>query len=1657
MLRAQTRGNSAPVLNFLDFGGVGDNSTDNAAAWNALDAYILSIGTGDQEAARVNVPAGIYKMSPVTLTASYIIECAGDEGTEFRPMTSAQSHLFEFTGRVAEMTHFGILGWPTRDPADFALVGIITDGGEYTFHSYRVYNVVQGFWHKRGRRYSNERGSIGVLGEGGVGIRLGGIDNAANPLTAQSCVDNPITAQSWASTSGGIVTFTTTSAHGFAPYDYFIIYGATPSGYNGTFQAVSGTTGSTLRARLTADPGASSVLGTMTVATFVATETTRVRRARKFNIYGSSPNGYNGQWTANTGSSGNTLVACLSSNPGTSTVLGTSSSARGWGATSSETRIGPNLAVYSGASSTQLQNLLGQSWSGGVVTFTTEIEHNMSVGDRFTVRNSIPTGYNGTFTATAVDERLVSAALVTNPDLTLNPVLSQAWSVGVTTYTVTAAHNLAAGDTFTISGSVPTGYSGTFTAAAGTTGTTIVTNDITVDPGASSTLGNLIVYGEIYGRYNGTAILCDTDNGATIIENIESGSCDYFLRIADTLQLGDLTGDNYRGTGFVKLRGVTTGNCGTAGVSIEANGRSFKAFSSSFSAPGNAGASGVIINSTMASPQFTGCEWHYCRGDAIKVENAYSVAVKGSIISDIGTRGGGAPGIGLRCINGDADVYFSENTINPDLQVNTSATMDYAVLLAADDGSDVFTGTVYASSNSIRNMNIADYGNLSTSGTLVTSDDEADFVVAPSTSTAAQFEDLVSTNDVVWITEPFTTTWTETCDLSAFDGKKIVILPCDGPVITSSATPAIRVGGDNHRFEGDWWIKCSTETSVDTLCVEVAANSYRHYWDTFKPEDFGIGMQGTKGVIREIITRNFEPLNLLSYGKRFYSTAGESEIGLLRDDRIYTSITDTDADNCIMYSIGPNVGSGGLLGFEHGGGLLYGAKHALHVWATVPILTQSWAANVVTYTTEEPHGVQVGNEFKIVGSVGTGGGAAGYSGTFTAIAGTTDKTLTATLLTDPGASTTLGTFGPASLGVTKYAMTPRSIRWENFTRRAGTNTSYKFDAGADVVMLNCKSDDPGVATTATGATWSGGTATFALAADSGVRVGDYFYTAGWTPSGYNGTLRAITGTTGTSVKATIADPGGAGTGGTFSSEAHGVHLGPYFQGTFSWTGGQFHEHSNAIRNEATTAESVVIQDTLIYNSSNNDKAGVWSGYYQDPSCQNVTLANIISGTADSWRGAYATITFSGLPVAGETITFNGTVVTFRAAASSLLYEVTIGASAAATATNLVNFLNATNATAFNAISASVDSTGLIVTIVHYPGTVGNSYTLTEAATNVAVSGGGTLGGGTGTGFQKYGFEGFTSGKRGCIGINLNGNNNLSGAFSTQAPRVLPSGGGTGVINDDRQTVTISGMFPITWTVTATTSLTLPTSGTLTTTGANTFTAAQIVEVTDNSNAALRVTQLGTGNALLVDDAANPDSTPFVINNAGQVISGYTTTVAMSGGATPRYQAVSTTQLLSGFGAALWNSTVTSGPTMRLAHSRGSTIGTHSVLSNNGVMGEVIFEGSDGTGFIEGAAITAEVDGTPGTNDLPGRMLFHTTADGAATRTERARIDNKGNVVINTAAIATTATDGFLYVPSCAGTPTGTPTTYTGRIPIVVDSTNNKLYFYSGGAWRDAGP
>ena len=90
-----------------------------------------------------------------------------------------------------------------------------------------------------------------------------------------------------------------------------------------------------------------------------------------------------------------------------------------------------------------------------------------------------------------------------------------------------------------------------------------------------------------------------------------------------------------------------------------------------------------------------------------------------------------------------------------------------------------------------------------------------------------------------------------------------------------------------------------------------------------------------------------------------------------------------------------------------------------------------------------------------------------------------------------------------------------------------------------------------------------------------------------------------------------------------------------------------------------------------------------------------------------------------------------------------------------------------------------------------------------------------------------------------------------------------------------------------------------------------------------------------------------------------------------------------------------------GPDLILGKSRGTTVGSNTVVAANDRLGTISFQGADGTGLESAAEINGFVDGTPGANDMPGRLVFSTTADGASSPTERMRIDNVGKLSIKT--------------------------------------------------------
>jgi hypothetical protein len=152
----------------------------------------------------------------------------------------------------------------------------------------------------------------------------------SNALTALSATQstNVLTAISCASVGAiNTVTATTTSAHGLSPGDWFTIAGCVPGGYNGYFQAIGGTTGSTIVYLVAANPGTETTLGNLVIAApYVTASTTTnhgVAVGSWFTISGCSPAGYNGTFQALPGTTGSTLVYAPLTLPGSETILGT--------------------------------------------------------------------------------------------------------------------------------------------------------------------------------------------------------------------------------------------------------------------------------------------------------------------------------------------------------------------------------------------------------------------------------------------------------------------------------------------------------------------------------------------------------------------------------------------------------------------------------------------------------------------------------------------------------------------------------------------------------------------------------------------------------------------------------------------------------------------------------------------------------------------------------------------------------------------------------------------------------------------------------------------------------------------------------------------------------------------------------------------------------------------------------------------------------------------------------------------------------------------------------------------------------------------------------------------------------------------------------------
>ena len=97
-----------------------------------------------------------------------------------------------------------------------------------------------------------------------------------------------------------------------------------------------------------------------------------------------------------------------------------------------------------------------------------------------------------------------------------------------------------------------------------------------------------------------------------------------------------------------------------------------------------------------------------------------------------------------------------------------------------------------------------------------------------------------------------------------------------------------------------------------------------------------------------------------------------------------------------------------------------------------------------------------------------------------------------------------------------------------------------------------------------------------------------------------------------------------------------------------------------------------------------------------------------------------------------------------------------------------------------------------------------------------------------------------------------------------------------------------------------------------------------------------------------------------------------------------------------------NTDSAAGPYLIFGKTRGTSDGSNTIVQASDTIGSILFAPADGNDINQVcASITAMINGTPGSNDVPGALTFRTTADGGTSPTERVRIMPDGSFGLGT--------------------------------------------------------
>jgi hypothetical protein len=215
----------------------------------------------------------------------------------------------------------------------------------------------------------------------------------------------------------------------------------------------------------------------------------------------------------------------------------------------------------------------------------------------------------------------------------------------------------------------------------------------------------------------------------------------------------------------------------------------------------------------------------------------------------------------------------------------------------------------------------------------------------------------------------------------------------------------------------------------------------------------------------------------------------------------------------------------------------------------------------------------------------------------------------------------------------------------------------------------------------------------------------------------------------------------------------------------------------------------------------------------------------------------------------------------------------------------------------------------------------------------------------------------------------------------------------------------------------------PAAGTFTTATATTVNATTF----DTNVAAAGVTLSGTtlaadGTDSNIDVVINPKGT------GGLGVGGNTTGVVAGNTITSKFCVKHEGANQTGGFVHVNNTTAASGAGIFACRSRG-TLASPTIVQNNDTLATISFAGGDGVDLALAARISVEVDGTPGSNDMPGRMVFLTTPDGSQTPVEAMRISSGQIVTLANALPIASGGTNATATPTAGAIAYGTGTAY----------------------------